>query len=526
MTVDALILHALERGEFLEGLSRALTRSGVQLTHIPLQEFLKTKQSSVPPALVIVIEDGGTPTHEEIGPVLGKIKQTYPAAGVIFAVETSYIQLPDKLPLEYYNFSNWKGNSDDIRIESLTRWIAELSDSDDSEILFRNIKVLKLAGFIEAVLNSREINYIGELVTKTPQDMRNMGELSQSQIRAIEASLKSNGLSFGMELPNWAPSEVNLAIERRETARRILALRQSPLGSKFVPSDGVLRIDPSGDQSDAEMANTSMARQLHDEVRKKISNLESIAGNLSNQVGWSGLSEVVSNLNILLSRPSKYVPEVLGSLYGAALELGSYLEMDESVRKGDSLFAEPLDATILRPLKDAVKTLSPWLRLFPSIQELDHELGQFFSSKDLINSSEMAISFADRLNVLAHQDVIALYRLLGAKERGAFSGKKAGSRGILSVRNMVIASASLFATIMIGAVENDIASKSKLIQNIGSFFAHASDPILELMAHLPKDIQLAIEALIDETKNNPGVIPDRQSEIIESKPVRKKPRAN
>lgn len=142
------------------------------------------------------------------------------------------------------------------------------------------------------------------------------------------------------------------------------------------------------------------------------------------------------------------------------------------------------------------------MRLFPSAQELDDSTGRFLARTDLLSTAAVAIRAARRSAILSAHDADVLEGLVEAARRSeGVVGAKAGTRTVHSARNLVTAAAAA-AAFFSGAVSSDYATKSPLVQRVGTYVAEAEAAILDLAADLPPDLRLALEALIRATPHH------------------------
>jgi DNA-directed RNA polymerase subunit alpha len=77
-----------------------------------------------------------------------------------------------------------------------------------NENLFRSVDELELSVRSANCLKNADIRYIGDLVQKTEAEMlktKNFGRKSLNEIKEILAEM---GLSLGMKLESWPPSEL------------------------------------------------------------------------------------------------------------------------------------------------------------------------------------------------------------------------------------------------------------------------------------------------------------------------------
>jgi hypothetical protein len=366
-------------------------------------------------------------------------------------------------------------------------------------------------GLPKKVLNTLRYNSnlrtVLALVCSTEADLLRIPSFGRESLRHVKKALQSLDLRLGMDLPGGKPDPIKPDIAAASAARRVLAIGQAPLGATFEAGGDALRINPAGSENDFEAAEKPIVQQLHPEIIRKAARFRSVAPRLDNQIGWAGISALSERLYELVNRPTEEVPEILGTLYSGALELGSFLEMDRKIEGGESSFAPPLDVEVSRPLEDLLRSLAPWLRSFPTVREMDDEAGRFLTRDPLIEPSSSVLDAAISTQLIISEDAAALRALIAASDRGEFQGVKAGHRGVLSIRNMIVAATSAIGLFLLSAVESDFATKSVLVQKAGTFLAKAEGPIMEVLAGLPQDLRLAVEAMISETRDQPPIRP-------------------
>ena len=323
--------------------------------------------------------------------------------------------------------------------------------------------------------------------------------------RIIKTAMRTLGMSdrraaadFLAEFEKVFPSAIADSWDqyRADAALRAKQIEQAPLGAIFEPERDFLVIDPAGDATDQEAAKADTMRQLHAEALRKIRRFESVAARLDNQMGWQGITALCERLIQALDRPTEEIPDHLGNLYSATLELGSFAEMDRSIRAGDTSYASPLDSEVRRPLDDALRGLAPWLRSFPTVRRLDDEAGQFLMPPLGLKPSAAIIEIAGQSRLINSEDAKILGGLVEAARRGELLGAKAERRGYLSARNMVVAVAGLLG----GLVLDAYASQSPLIQKAATFAAQAETAISEIVSELPVDIRSVIELIVSENR--------------------------
>jgi DNA-binding winged helix-turn-helix (wHTH) protein len=381
----------------------------------------------------------------------------------------------------------------------------ELEDSSPYSygILLSELGEIGISKRITNALNFYgHITRVGDLVQKTEAEILRVPGIGRESLRDIKMILSRYDLRLGIDIPDMPPLIDEMGSTISAAARKVAQIRQAPLGATFEPSGDILAINASGEIDDFEAANKPIVAQLHEEIIRKSAIFSGSAARLDNQIGWHGISRLCDRLSQLLARPSQQIPDVLGLLYSAALELGSFLEMDQRIASGQDSFTPPLDPDVRRPLEDLLISLAPWLRSFPSVRQMDDEAGQFLTRNSLLQPSTEAIKTANGLQLIGADDAEVLRALLEAAERGAFQGAKAGHRGVLSVRNMIVAASGVLGTFMLGALSSDFATKSVMVQKAGDFLAQAESAVVEIVSELPQDLRLAIETMIREAQKS------------------------
>ena len=291
-------------------------------------------------------------------------------------------------------------------------------------------------------------------------------------------------------------AQTDFAAATAAIAAAIQRLEQSPLGAQFDPDNDSLTIRKVAVGEDDEVASRTLTAQLHSEVRRKVGSFAPQARRLDNTPGWAGIGGLCERLSDLLERPTQDVPQVIGLIYSSTLELGSFLEFDRELRQSPGASADPLEAGTRRGLDDLVRTLAPWVRLFPTAQQADDATGQFLAHAPLMPTAEVTVEMARKTYVLRAGDAAVLQGLLDAARRGENVGNRAGARGVASIRNMLVAVACAAGTLYVDAIASDFATKSVLARRAGTFLAAAEAEVLAFAEGLPADFRLAIEGLL------------------------------
>jgi hypothetical protein len=121
---------------------------------------------------------------------------------------------------------------------------------------------------------------------------------------------------------------------------------QSHVGGRWVEQDDKLALDLSGNEQDEEVAESHLVRQLHDAVLRKAKHFSECAIRPDNAYGWHGISAAAKRFCEVVSRETSDIPAVMGYLYDAIVELGSYLEQDNQVRARGRSDIDALDEEV------------------------------------------------------------------------------------------------------------------------------------------------------------------------------------
>lgn len=375
----------------------------------------------------------------------------------------------------------------------------------------KSLRSLNLPNYVVARLEAADITRIGELVEHSEAEILRIPLIGRETLLLLRRTLGALGLRLGMDLPDWR-STVEFESEGHLPAARLASIEQEPLGARFEAESENLVIDDAGAATDDEAAKSAIVEQLHREVTRKTKDLQPALVRLDNQLGWHGIARACERLTRCLDRDTLELPAHLGALYSASLEMGSFLDLDRNVREDASASGLPLELELRRPLEDLVRTLAPWLRSFPSIRELDEQLSQFTAPNPLVAPAGEVIGRASDAHLVRNEDYQLLLGLVEAAGRGRVQGSKASHRGVLSARNLIIATAKLISVLSLGALGSDIATKSVLVQRTGTFLMSAERPIMEVISGLPSDVQLAVEALLRDAKGPTPLVPQQPKE--------------
>jgi hypothetical protein len=300
------------------------------------------------------------------------------------------------------NFADWDGDPQDNRIQFLIRQIVLASDilpvspypeAQGEPVTFKmlhSIDLLPLSGRTRSLLMRQHIHYVGDLVQHTEVELLRIHQFGRSSLYEVRASLGIHDLHLGMVLKGWPPEDIEGERERiEEAARRAEVLQQSVGGATFTVDGDRLAMESIAIDDDRTAALSPLTAQMQGVLLEKARSFGAICVRLDNQPGWAGIARSVQRLAELLDRPAEQLPDILGYLYPAAIELGSFIELDDRLQNDTGSNATRLDPDMRRPLSDLVRNLAPWLRAFSSIRQLDDDASRF-----LLRAAEIQPSVA------------------------------------------------------------------------------------------------------------------------------------
>jgi hypothetical protein len=317
---------------------------------------------------------------------------------------------------------------------------------------------------------------------------------------------------------SWITRLIEESLNLRDWPTILRMVEQAPLGARFVKGDGILVIDPSGNESDIVAANDVQVLQLHDAVRRRARQFRETAIRMDNKEGWRHFGAAAQLFNDAVDRETTDIPGHICTIYETLVNLGSYLEFDQRIAEFPSpqeLDALPEDAR--RELTELIRIAAPWIRRFPTARSLDDEAGAFLTRRELYESSSSIFDIARRSGIISENDAKLLRALIEAARRGEFQGQKAGARSIWSSRNLVTALA-MFLSFEVGLINNKAAEQSAMALRGAKFYLQAETEVLRLFEGMPEDIRHALQKMIDDlkkrTEDNQVNITEAPREII------------
>lgn len=363
------------------------------------------------------------------------------------------------------------------------------------------------------LFESDNIIFVGDLIQKTETEFWRIPNATRRVTEDIKDVLADLDLEFGMNPIGWPPENIEESLAALETARKVSELRQASGGATFEPVGDHFAMLAKGGLDDLTAAAQPMTQQMQSALLEKVRSFSEISKRLNNQVGWDGIDGTVKKLSDLLDRPPAEIPDVLGYLYPTAIELGSFMELDQQLAADEKSFAMPLDPEVRRPLSDIVRNLAPWLRSFPSIRETDDQANRFLQKATELSPSFDVVVAAEKEELLTKADIEVFHQLKGAVERGEFQGEKAGGHAKRSATNLVIGVGAFLGTVYTGAIGSDVATISPLAQKASQFLVSAEISIGSLITDLPQDLSYAISEFMREVKARPLHKPQSPQEV-------------
>lgn len=369
--------------------------------------------------------------------------------------------------------------------------------------LLGKISDLPLSPRTFGLLRNQNINYVGDLVQWTEGELLRILGFGRKSLQDVRTALRAIDLRLGMMVPGWPPLDVEHAMQQASAASRVAQLQQARGGARFEPREDQFAMIVEGDLDDRSAASQPITAQMHAAVLEKARSFAGVAQRLDNQPGWTGIGRVAASLTQLLDRPTLDVPDILGLLYPAALEIGSFLELDQQLSQARDAYAAPLDPEMRRPLGDLVRSLAPWLRAFPSVRAMDDDASQFLVQAASLSPAMDVVRSASELQLLSEADLVVFQQLREAADRGAFQAEKAGGRVQRTSLNLVIGAATFAGGFMMSAVSSDYATSSPLVHKAGQFLTRSEMAISQLVADAAPDLQLAIGSFVRELAERP-----------------------
>ncbi len=310
------------------------------------------------------------------------------------------------------------------------------------------------------------------------------------------------------ELWEQGPAVVNARIKEliaEHKKKQTGKLKQDTKGHVFTSSGTTLQIVRDASDQDSAAAADPIIRQLHEQAKKRAGQfLENVATS-ETVFGFEEILEAAGAFSAAIAGPTDEVAARISIVWDELVNLGSFLELDQSRREPNRLSnIPPLPEKTSRSLQQLVRSAAPFVRAFPTALVLDNSTGEFERRAEMLDAARTITIGAGDSAVLTESDRELLYRLLNAAGRGEFQGQKAETRSVLTARNLVYAAAILFGTnfgsFVLGGAASSASEESILMNKIAGLYLEAEQAIVEIVSQEPQDIQFAIKDMIAEIR--------------------------
>ena len=134
-----------------------------------------------------------------------------------------------------------------------------------NENLFRPADDLELSVRSANCLKNARIKYIGDLVTKTEQEMLKTKNFGRKSLNEIKKILKTMGLSLGMEIEGWPPK----ALYQREFQKN---MNPEEVGAKYVDTgESSMGMSPSSPSQSADSSFEDSSQKSEEDSENSLS---------------------------------------------------------------------------------------------------------------------------------------------------------------------------------------------------------------------------------------------------------------
>ncbi|WP_439551016.1 leucine-rich repeat domain-containing protein, partial [Falsiroseomonas sp.] len=290
-----------------------------------------------------------------------------------------------------------------------------------------------------------------------------------------------------------------------------------PDGAIFVEGEERLELQQGTADDDAVARQPGIARRQALIVEKLQDLVEALGNRLDNQRGWRPLPRTAQRLLAALENmPPEAIPAQLVELYDRTMSLASFVDQDDALGSAQGATDDPLEPDLRRALADALSSLAPWLRSFPSVVQWDSARQDALTRPELfaavraqLDDARALIRLAGEANALSAEDVALANEPLETARRDGFQAEKAAYRGLATARNLLtratgIRALALTAAFYSGAVASDFSTKSTVAQTVSTFLATAEGHALRLAKGMPGEVAAAIRHVLTRRADDEG----------------------
>jgi hypothetical protein len=191
----------------------------------------------------------------------------------------------------------------------------------------------------------------------------------------------------------------------------------------------------------------------------------------------------------------------IAALWAVHVALEAYLDSQEATAAPEEEIVEqqifvPLEADILRLLRDLVAGTGPWLRMFPSCRGFDEQArASAPPPSQIIEAAAGFLSAASQAALLGDAEAAAVRALL---DGGAVSLREsAGSWAIGTAGNLAIAMLQALAGIVSSYDRADVAEPSDVAGRIERLLLQHERGLLQVFSYLPDEVREELRLAID-----------------------------
>lgn len=212
-------------------------------------------------------------------------------------------------------------------------------------------------------------------------------------------------------------AEVKRWVDAAQATQKLAVAQQESLGSHWRQSGEFLEIGYEVIASDVEVARSPATQRAHKSLLRKAQKFGDAARGFDELYGWSGFSDDYGRLTTALECESEGLAQHIWDIYDATLTVASYLQLDSDIRGSSPAFSNvALSAAHRREFIDLVRSLAPWVRRFPTVQQEDENAANFLQrvSEQLTSS---LLESAHQQGVITDKDRELIVALIAAMER-------------------------------------------------------------------------------------------------------------
>lgn len=216
-------------------------------------------------------------------------------------------------------------------------------------------------------------------------------------------------------------------------------LEQQPHGARIaLAADGVVAFAATASAADREIAADPLIRHVYAQIGSRSVALDACAAQLSRRGRWAGLARAIDLIGTLLEQPAADAAARIGSLWSLTVSLRAYLEQSEDVRWKAGGTEDPLDAEVLRVVKDFVLAAGPWVRRFPTGRHLDSDVATWTGQEGDEAPAVALLGRVERAKLFGGDDAVIVAIALDAGRGKSVPAIRARSWANATIRNIAV----------------------------------------------------------------------------------------